>query len=61
MHDAYVEGNMLNILQTISIYLYNKPCAIENVCIGVDCSPKENTTYTTLFKEYHDVFSWSYD
>jgi hypothetical protein len=34
---------------------------VENVFVGVDCSPKEIQIYTNLFKEFHDVFSWSYE
>jgi hypothetical protein len=26
-----------------------------------DCSPEEIHDYTTLFKEFHDVFTWSYE
>ena len=34
---------------------------IENVYIGVECSHDEILEYTELFKEFHDVFAWSYD
>ena len=34
---------------------------MENVCIGSNCSPKEIAIYTTFFKEFHDVFSWTYE
>ena len=33
---------------------------IENVYIGVECSHAEILEYTELFKEFHDIFSWSY-
>jgi hypothetical protein len=34
---------------------------VENVFVGADCSLKEIQVYTDLFKEFHDVFSWSYE
>ena len=26
----------------------------------MDCSPDEIKEYTNIFKEFHDIFSWSY-
>jgi hypothetical protein len=34
---------------------------MENVFIGADCSPGEIQIYTNLFKEFLNVFSWSYE
>jgi hypothetical protein len=34
---------------------------MENVFVGVDCSPEEIQTYTDLFKEFCDIFSWYYE
>jgi hypothetical protein len=34
---------------------------MENVFIGSDFSPGEIQIYTDLFKEFHNVFSWSYE
>ena len=34
---------------------------MENVYIGANCSSEEIDIYTTLFKEFPDVFSWSYE
>lgn len=34
---------------------------IENIYIGVSCSPYDIMVYTTLFKEFRDVFTWSYE
>ena len=34
---------------------------IENVYIGVECSHAEILEYTELFKEFRDIFSWSYN
>ena len=59
-HDLYAEGNMANISETILINITSEPGIVENVLIGADCSPDEIITYTALFKEFRDVFSWSY-
>jgi hypothetical protein len=56
-HVVYAEGNMENISETIPINISRNPEVVENVFIGVDCSPNEVHTYTNLFKEFHDVFS----
>jgi hypothetical protein len=34
---------------------------VENVFVGENCSPEEIQIYTDLFKEFHDIFSWSYE
>jgi hypothetical protein len=34
---------------------------VENVFVGVDFSPEEIQIYTDLFKEFSDVFAWSYE
>jgi hypothetical protein len=38
-----------------------KPGIVENVHIGASCSPEEIVTYTSLFKEFRDIFAWSYE
>jgi hypothetical protein len=38
-----------------------KPGIIKNVHIGASCSPDEIVTYTSLFKEFRDIFAWSYE
>jgi hypothetical protein len=60
-HDIYAEGNMASISPTISIDISHTPGKIENVNIGADCSPEEILIYTKLFKEFRDVFAWSYE
>ena len=55
------DGNMANLSLTIPINISRNPGKIENVYIGVDCSPDEIKEYTTLFKEFHDIFAWSYE
>jgi hypothetical protein len=61
MHGIYAEGNMASISPTISIDIYHTPGKIENVNIGADCSREEILIYIDLFKEFRDVFAWSYE
>jgi hypothetical protein len=60
-HDVFSKGNLSNISPTIPLDISIKPGIVENVHIGASCSPDEIITYTTLFKEFHDVFAWSYE
>ena len=55
------EGNMENIYVTIPINISTNPDVVKNVHIDANCSPKEIAIYIALFKEFHDVFSWSYE
>ena len=57
----FAKGNMENIFVTIPINIYANPNVVENVYIGANCSPEEIAIYTTLFKEFRGVFSWSYE
>jgi hypothetical protein len=59
--DIYAEGNMATIAATIPINISLTPGVMENVFVGVDCSPEEIHIYTDLFKEFCDVFAWSYE
>ena len=52
---------MENIFTTIPINISVKPDVVENIYIGVNCSPEEIAIYTALFKEFHDIFAWSYE
>jgi hypothetical protein len=60
-HDVFVEGNLSNISPTIPIDISVKPGIFENVHIGASCSLDEIVTYTSLFKEFCDIFTWSYE
>jgi hypothetical protein len=60
-HEVYAEGNMETITETIPINISRTPGIVENVFVGADCSPGEIQIYTDLFKEFHDVFAWSYE
>ena len=54
-------GNMANISPTIPINISHDPGKIGNVYIGPECSHAEILDYTKLFKEFHNVFAWSYE
>ena len=53
------DGNMVKISPTIPINISRDPSKIENVYIGAECSHAKIQEYTELFKEFHDVFTWS--
>jgi hypothetical protein len=59
--DVFAKGNLSNISPTIPIDISVKLGIIENVHIGASCSPDEIVTYTSLFKEFRDIFAWSYE
>jgi hypothetical protein len=59
--EIYVEGNMATIATTIPINISRNPGVMENVFVGMDFSPEEIQIYTDIFKEFRDVFAWSYE
>jgi hypothetical protein len=59
--DMFAKGNLSNISPTMPIDISVKPGIVENVHIGASCSPTEIITYTSLFKEFWDIFAWSYE
>jgi hypothetical protein len=61
MHVVYVEGNMETIFEKIPIDISRTPGVMENIFVRVDFSPEEIQIYMNLFKEFCDVFSWSYE
>jgi hypothetical protein len=60
-HEIYAEGNMETIAENIPINISRNPDIVENVFVGVDFSLEEIQIYTDIFKEFHDVFAWSYE
>jgi hypothetical protein len=56
-HDVFAEGNLSNISPMIPIDISVKPGIVENVHIGASCSLDEIVTYTSLFKEFRDIFA----
>jgi hypothetical protein len=61
IHDVLYEGNLGNISPTIPLDISIKPRVVENVHIGASCSVDEVQIYKSLFQEFRDVFSWSYE
>jgi hypothetical protein len=59
--DTLSEGNLGNISSTIIIDISIKEGVMENINLSANCSPEEVVSYTTLFKEFCDVFAWSYE
>jgi hypothetical protein len=60
-HAVYAEGNMETIAEMIPIDISRTPGVVENIFIRPDFSPKDIQIYTNLFKEFCNVFSWSYE
>ena len=61
LQDFESEGNLCNITKTTPIDILVKPGTIEHVHIGKNCSMEETEEYRTLFKEFRDIFSSSYE
>ena len=57
---VFYKGNMPNISATIPINIFANPNVVENVHIDANDSPREISIYTSLFKEFFNVFTWSY-
>ena len=55
------DGNIANVSPTIPINISRDPGKVENVYIGANCSPHEIKEYTKMFKEFRDIFAWSYE
>ena len=55
------EGNFAKISKTIPINISIELSIVENHNIGSNLSLEEITQYIALFKEFHDVFTWSYE
>jgi hypothetical protein len=60
-HDVFSEGNLSNIFPTIPLNISIKLGIVENAHIRASCSPDEIVTYTSLFNEFCDIFTWSYE
>jgi hypothetical protein len=60
-HDVFSEGNLRNISPTIPLDISVKTGIVENVHIGASRSSDKVVTYTFLFKEFRDIFAWSYE
>ena len=61
LQDTDFEGNLCNITQTNPIDISSKPNVIKHVHVGQNYSIDESEAYKALFKEFRDIFSWSYE
>lgn len=61
VHEVLSKGSMGNITTTMPIDISIKTGIVEKIHIGVSCSPYEIRIYTDLFKEFCNVFAWSYE
>ena len=59
--DTYSKGNLCNITQKNTIDIPAKLGTLEHVHVGKNYSTKEYEAYKELFKEFHDIFAWSYE
>ena len=57
----FAKGNMEKISATIPFNISANPNIVENVHIAATYSLEEIAIYTTLFQEFRNVFSWSYE
>ena len=59
--DVEFEVNLCNITKTIPVDISVKPGIPVNIQIGQSSSPLEIQSYTALFKEFRDIFAWTYE
>jgi hypothetical protein len=52
------KNNSTMQFEVINLGTSNMP---QNVNLGKNCSPVEKQAFIKLFKEYKDIFSWTYD
>ena len=53
--------NLSNIEEIITISIPTKPDVVQNIHVSKSCSPTELEIYYALFREFKDVFAWSYE
>ena len=58
--DVLSEENLGNITLTMFINILENLGVMENIILGQSCSLNEIKAYMALFKEFYDVFTWSY-
>ena len=61
LQDFESKGNLCNITTTVLIDISIKSGTIEHVHIRKNYSIDETEEYRELFKEFRDMFSWSYE
>jgi hypothetical protein len=58
--DTISKGNLGNISHMITVDKSIKEGIVENIQLGANCLVEEVETDTALFKEFCDIFAWSY-
>ena len=61
IHDVESEGNLSNIFKTILVDISVKNGVVKNIQMGQNCSSSEIESYTSLFREFRDVFTSRYE
>ena len=61
LQDTDSEGNICNITKRTPIEISVKPRTVEHVHVVQNCSTEETKTFRALFKEFCDIFAWSYE
>ena len=54
------ERNLSNIEETTAINISTKKNVVENIHVSKSCSSSELEIYSALFRDFRDVFAWSY-
>jgi len=52
---------MGNISKTLLIDVSVMTCIVEDIQVRADCNPKKIASFTYPFKDFRDVFPWSYE
>ena len=55
------EGNRGNISQTLLLDISVMTSIVENIQSGANHNPEEIVSFTYLFRDFCDVFPWSYE
>eukprot|EP00253_Pinus_taeda_P003608 PITA_03608 len=55
------ERSLSNIEETTAINISTKTDVVENIHVGKFCSSSKLEIYSALFRDFRDVFAWSYD
>ena len=61
LQDTDSEGNLCKITKKNPIDISAMPGTLEHVHVGQNYSAEEYEAYRALFKEFRNVFAWSYE
>ena len=60
-HDVLSKGNFGNITLDMFIDISGKPGIMEHIQLNQSCILEDINAYMALFKEFYNVFIWSYE